>query len=112
MPANSSFLDLFGASSATASQIAQLQSSTTLANAQNVLGSLYAVDVTSATVSTSGDAVLVALTVVRNAEPTAILTGNWAERQQALASTPDIWGTYGANQTTYDAVYDALAMLF
>jgi hypothetical protein len=112
MPANSSFLDLYGASSATAAQIAQLQSSTSLANAQNVLGSLYAAGGTPATVSAFAGGMLVALTVERANDPTALLTGNWAERQQALAATSDIWGTYGANQTTYQQTYDALAALF
>ncbi|HLM10858.1 MAG TPA: hypothetical protein VK362_00665 [Reyranella sp.] len=113
MPANSSFLDLYGASSATAAQIAQLQSSTSLANAQNVLGSLYAAsNGTPATVSASTGGVLIALTVERANDPAAILNGNWAERQQALASTPDVWGTYGANQTTYQQTYNALATLF
>jgi hypothetical protein len=53
----------------------------------------------------------VALILERNQDPTALLTGDWASRQQTLEqlnSTNSLWTTYGANPTLYKTVTDAL----
>lgn len=114
MPANSSFLDAFGQAAATPAQIAALQSSTSLANAQAVLGGLYGSGGADAQVSVSTDThgVVVALTIERANDPSALLSGNWAARQTALANTPNIWGTYGADPTVFSNAVTALADLF
>lgn len=49
----------------------------------------------------------VALVLERNADPTALLSQNWATRQQGLAdlnSSGTLWTTYGADQALYDSV--------
>src|SRR5687767_15210614 len=60
----------------------------------------YAANGTPATVSAFAGGMLVALTVERAIDPTALLTGNWAERQKALAATSDIWGTRSEEHTS------------
>ena len=53
----------------------------------------------------------VALVLERNQDPTALLTSDWASRQQTLEqlnSTNSLWTTYGANPTLYKTVTDAL----
>jgi hypothetical protein len=102
---NSTFLDEYGNNQATSQQIAQLASSTSLANAQAVLGELYASNGTPATVTaaTADTEVTVGLVLGRANDPTALLESSWAVREQAIANQAAIWATYGANPTTYAA---------
>ncbi|MFO1158504.1 MAG: hypothetical protein U1E60_06670 [Reyranellaceae bacterium] len=53
----------------------------------------------------------VALILPRANDPTALLNGNWASRQAALAQldkSNTLWTTYGASQATFDAAKAAL----
>jgi hypothetical protein len=49
----------------------------------------------------------VAIMLDRVEDPTAMLAGDWASRQAALAD-PDLWTNYGADPTTYAMVVQAL----
>lgn len=56
----------------------------------------------------------VALVLDRANDPTALLNGDWASRQQELAAlnaSGKLWSTYGADKTKYDAVIADLAAL-
>ena len=55
--------------------------------------------------------VTVGLVLSRANDPTALLSGSWAERQMALADQSTIWSTYGADQTTYANTYNALSTI-
>lgn len=53
----------------------------------------------------SEDGINVALVLERANDPTAMLAGNWASRQQALQqlnADDALWTTYGADQTVFD----------
>jgi hypothetical protein len=102
---NSTFLDDYGNNQATAQQFAQLASSTSLANAQAVLGQLYALNGTPATVTvaTPDTEVTVGLVLGRATDPTSLLDSSWAVREQVLANQAAVFATYGANPATYAA---------
>ncbi|MFO1086261.1 MAG: hypothetical protein U1E21_17005 [Reyranellaceae bacterium] len=56
----------------------------------------------------------VALILPRANDPTALLNGDWASRQAALAQldkSGTLWTTYGASQATFDATKAALEQL-
>ena len=56
-------------------------------------------------------AINVAIVLDRMQDPTALLSGNWGERQQALEGLNDggtLWSTYGANQTQFNAIVSEL----
>ena len=107
---NSTFLDDFGNNQATPQQFAQLASSTSLANAQAVLGQLYAFNGTPANVhaAESGDAITVGLALGRANDPTSLLASPWAVREQALTDRAAVFDTYGADRATYGATLDAV----
>src|SRR4029077_15698613 len=107
---NSTFLDDFGNNQATPQQFAQLASSTSLANAQAVLGQLYAFNGTPANVhaAESGDAITVGLVLGRANDPTSLLASPWAVREQALTDRTAVFDTYGADRATYGATLDAV----
>jgi hypothetical protein len=106
---NSTFLDDFGNNQATPQQFAQLATSTSLANAQAVLGELYAFNGTPANVHAAdpGDQITVGLVLERANDPTSLLASSWAVREQALADQTAIFDTYGADRATYSATLAA-----
>ncbi|MGE4076698.1 MAG: hypothetical protein AB7F22_14180, partial [Reyranella sp.] len=56
----------------------------------------------------------VALILPRANDPTALLNGDWASRQAALAQldkSGTLWSTYGASQVTFEATTAALELL-
>ncbi len=115
---NSTFLDAYGAGQATAAQIETLSQSTSLANAQAVLGPLYgwggATQGTVAAVAlTETWSVTVGLMLERATElPDSLMSGNWATRQNALAtlgSQTAVFETYGASLATYNSVQSAVS---
>jgi len=55
-----------------------------------------------------GDSITIALALNRANDPTALLSGNWAERQDALADQASVATLYGADPATFDAVRDAV----
>lgn len=59
----------------------------------------------------SDQGINVALILERNQDPTALLAGNWASRQQTLQqldSTNSLWTKYGADPALYQTVSNAL----
>jgi hypothetical protein len=110
---NSTFLDSYGNQLATAQQFTQLGANNTLANAQSVLGPLFTSNSGTGTPATLVDAVAsttvtVGLTLNRANDPTALLAGDWATRQAALADQTTVWSTYGADPATYAAMVGAV----
>jgi Ca2+-binding RTX toxin-like protein len=93
--ANSTFLDLTGWRQTTA---------TTVADA-------YGFDPDNAFELPAGQSIVVGLMLDRAEDPTALLQGNWASRQTALsqmAADGTLWTNYGADPSTYAAVYQSL----
>ena len=94
----------YGNNQATAQQFTQLASSTSLANAQAVLGELYALKGTPARgVAPPDTEVTVGLVLGRASDPTSLLESSWAVRAQALADQAAVFATYGADPATYAA---------
>jgi hypothetical protein len=108
---NSTFLDAYGSNLATASQYAALA-----AGSAAPLSQLFQVGATAPTVTAMGTtstafAVTVGLVLDRANDPTALLSGNWAQRQSALnalEASGGPWSTYGADQGTYAAAVSAV----
>ena len=101
--ASSTFLDAFGATLYSPAQYATLAG-----GGQQPLEDLFAKDGTPPTITPApgGARVTIGLVLDRASDPTAMLSGNWAERQAVLGSfaTPAaLWNTYGASQAVYDA---------
>jgi hypothetical protein len=63
----------------------------------------------SATWAASDSSITVGLVLNRAADPTALLSGSWGERQAALADQAAIWSTYGADPALYAATSAAVA---
>ena len=99
--AYSTFLDAFGANLATAHQYDHLA-----AGIHQPLLELLQYGSVVPTIRPASGSITVGLVLDRANDPTALLSGNWAERQAALAAfaepnTP--WATYGADPALYDA---------
>jgi len=115
---NSTFLDAFGAGLYTQAQYDLLASGQT-----GPLNSLFQIGTTAATVSdltTSSNAnslasgITVGLVLDRAHDPSSLLSGNWAQRQTAIAALSNSggpWATYGADQATYGATQTAITNL-
>ncbi|MBW6402017.1 hypothetical protein KPL78_29495 [Roseomonas sp. HJA6] len=58
--------------------------------------------------ASGGDSITIALVLDRANDPDALLSGNWAARQAALADQPSVASLYGADPATYQAVVDAV----
>ena len=116
---SSTFLDFVGNGLATPQQFATLASATGLSEdqqialAQQVLGTLIPPPGQTATAYLSGGTITVGLTLERvNDDPVALLSGDWATRQAALADQNAVWAEYGTSATAYAQTQDALAQLF
>ena len=107
---NSTFLDAFGAHLYTQDQYDALAAGSSvpltqlLANGSDVPA-----------VHPASRNIVVGLVLDRANEPTVLLSGNWAERQAALAAfaepnTP--WATYGADPTLYANTMNQIGALF
>ena len=114
---NSTYLDAYGAGQATAAQMETLSQSTSLANAQAVLGPLFGwgggtTGTVTAVPLTDTGTVTVGLMLERATElPDSLLSGNWATRQNALAalgSQATVFETYGASVAAYTSVLNAV----
>ena len=110
---NATFLDAFGAGLVTSEQISTLAGSTSLANAQNVLGPLFGTGGTTqgtiAEATNVSDTVTVGLMLKRAKDPTSLLTADWATRQEKLADQSTIWADYGADLDKYNRTRDNIA---
>jgi hypothetical protein len=108
--ASSTFLDAFGAELFTPQQYDLLVAGSALPLRQLLqYGSLVP------TIEPASRSITVGLVLDRANEPTALLSGNWAERQAALAAfaepnTP--WPTYGADPTLYANTASQVGALF
>ncbi len=101
--ASSTFLDAFGATLYSPAQYTALA-----AGSEQPLEELFTRSGTPATITPAGGGarITVGLVLDRLNDPTAMLSGNWGERQAVLGSfaTPAaLWNTYGASQAVYDA---------
>jgi hypothetical protein len=99
--AYSTFLDAFGANLSTTQQYDLLA-----AGIHQPLLELLQYGSVVPTIRPASGSITVGLVLDRANDPTALLSGNWAQRQAALAafaepSTP--WATYGADPALYDA---------
>ena len=107
---NSTFLDFAGNTLATQQQFATIADTSTpaaQAAAEAVLADLFGDGTTPATVTDSQDEITVALVLKRASDPaslSALLSGNWATRQSALADQASIWQDYGADPKAYGDV--------
>jgi hypothetical protein len=113
--ANSTFLDAFGANLFTQQQYAEVAAATLSTDvrvqltAMNALTDLFQYGSVDATISGTGNDthVTVGLMLDRATSADALLSGNWAQRQSALAAFQNdasLWSTYGADAATYAAV--------
>ena len=103
---HATFLDAFGADLYTERQYRELA-----AGSREPLKELFQYGSQAATVDPAAAhaTITVGLVLDRANQPTALLSGNWAERQSALAafgSRGDVWATYGADPTLYDTTRD------
>jgi hypothetical protein len=105
--ASSTFLDAFGAGLYSAQQYQDVAGNTAAANA--TLAQLFNYGSHSATWAASDSSITVGLVLNRAADPTALLSGSWGERQAALADQAAIWSTYGADPALYAATSAAVA---
>lgn len=112
------FLDAYGNNLYTPSQYAQLARGGTTATATAPLYELFTVgatlpkivDVTADASVNTQLAITVGLVLDRAHDPTALLSGNWAQRQaglSALQASGGPWATYGADPATYSAAQSA-----
>ncbi len=102
--ANSTFLDAFGANLSTTAQYLSVAAGSTKS-----LVELFQYPGSTVTVSAapSSSTITIGLVLDRAADPTALLAGNWAQRQAALEAFPNaqaLWATYGARDSSFDAV--------
>jgi hypothetical protein len=75
--------------------------------------SAYGISPSDVTNATSAS-INVAIVLDRVQDPTALLSENWAERQQTLAqlnSSGTLWSTYGADQNQFNAIEQSLSSL-
>jgi hypothetical protein len=105
--ANSTFLDAFGAGLYSAQQYQDVAGNTAAADA--TLAQFFNYGSHSATWAASDSPITVGLVLNRAADPTALLSGSWGERQAALADQAAIWSTYGADPALYAATSAAVA---
>jgi hypothetical protein len=105
--ANSTFLDAFGAGLYSAQQYQDVAGNTAAADA--TLAQFFNYGSHSATWAASDFTITVGLVLNRAADPTALLSGSWGERQAALADQAAIWSTYGADPALYAATSAAVA---
>src|SRR5882757_6003800 len=107
---NSTFLDAFGANLYSAQQYQDVAVGNTAA-AETALAQLfnYGQHVASVSDATADTFVTVGLVLNRAADPTALLSSSWGERQAALADQAAIWSTYGADPALYAATSAAVA---
>src|SRR5882762_2608365 len=108
--ASSTFLDAFGAGLYSAQQYQDVAVGNTAA-AETALAQLfnYGQHVASVSDATADTFVTVGLVLNRAADPTALLSSSWGERQAALADQAAIWSTYGADPALYAATSAAVA---
>ena len=104
---NSTFLDAFGAGLYSEQQYQDVAGNTAAANA--TLAQLFNYGSHSATWAASDSPITVGLVLNRAADPTALLSSSWGERQAALADQAAIWSTYGADPALYAATSAAVA---
>lgn len=113
---SSTFLDAYGAGLATQQQYETLWQAGNTAAAELVLNALFSYGNNAPTITSASDSsvadntyVTVGLVLERNGNVSAdsLLSGNWAQRQAALAqydSPADLWATYGANTNDYNTL--------
>lgn len=107
---NSTFLDAFGANLYTQDQYDSLVNGSAVPLSQLLQnGSLVP------TIAPASRSITVGLVLDRASDPAALLSGNWAERQAALAAfaapnTP--WATYGADPALYANTVNQVSALF
>jgi hypothetical protein len=106
--ANSTFLDAFGAGLYSAQQYQEVAAGNTAA-ADATLAQFFNYGSHLATWAPSDLTITVGLVLNRAADPTALLSGSWGERQAALADQAAIWSTYGADPALYAATSAAVA---
>jgi hypothetical protein len=106
---NSTFLDAFGANLYSAQQYQDVAGNTAAADA--TLAQLFNYGQYPASVShaAADSSITVGLVLNRAADPTALLSSSWGERQAALADQAAIWSTYGADPALYAATSAAVA---
>jgi hypothetical protein len=105
---NSTFLDAFGANLYSAQQYQDVAGNTAAADA--TLAQLFNYGQYPASVShaAADSSITVGLVLNRAADPTALLSSSWGERQAALADQAAIWSTYGADPALYAATSAAV----
>ena len=108
---NSTFFDAFAANLYSPAQYAALVGGSTAP-----LGQLLSFNGSAPTLANapSTATITVGLVLDRAADPSALLSGNWAQREAALAAFPSStgpWNSYGANGSTYNAVQTAVTNL-
>lgn len=130
---NATFLDYAGYQLVPQSLVTQLQNNGTanltsdqLTQVQSILTTFMngvstaptSLTVTDQSTGGVGDKITVGLVVQRDADPTALLAMDWADRQAALADQTTIWNTYGSTainqatqQTNYQMVLSAVEAL-
>src|SRR5450631_399608 len=107
---NSTFLDAFGANLYSAQQYQDVALGNTAA-AETALAQLFNYGQYPASVShaAADSSITVGLVLNRAADPTALLSSSWGERQAALADQAAICSTYGADPALYAATSAAVA---
>jgi len=115
---SSTFLDFVGNGLASPQDFSTLASATGLpqdqqiAIAQTVLGALVPPPGQTATVTLSGESIIVGLTLERATDLGDLLSADWGARQAALADQAAVWAQYGASPASFSQTEGALASLF